>query len=293
MKVLAFGEILWDLIEGQEHLGGAPFNFAAHIRQCGAPSYIITRLGKDDLGEKALLEIKRMKVESRFVQWDDTHPTGTVDVSLDKGQPSYTIHENVAYDFINKEELDPVFKDIDFDVFYFGSLAQRNKVSADTLHAIMDQKNFSYVFYDANLRGEFFTKDILTTSLTYANILKINIEEMGVISKLVFQKELDITDFMPRISKEYDLKVAIITASEKGCFIYCSNQFYHIEGKEVKVVDAIGAGDSFSASFLYKLLCFNDPVKAAKVANQVGAFVAASRGAIPGYTKEIKEILEI
>jgi len=101
IKLLSFGEVLWDIINGQAYIGGAPFNLAAHASRCGLESYLLTCVGTDDLGNRALIEMDRLNVSGKYVQKDSKHPTGTVTVSLSAdGQPSYTIHKNVAWDFI-------------------------------------------------------------------------------------------------------------------------------------------------------------------------------------------------
>src|SRR5436190_11741385 len=133
MKVLAFGEILWDIINGEEYLGGAPFNFAAHAAKCGNEALIITRLGDDFRGLKAFNRCREFGVANSLIQWDHDHPTGIVDVILNEGQPDYTIVPDVAYDFIEVSNDILQMKSIYFDVLYFGTLAQRTTKSSAAL----------------------------------------------------------------------------------------------------------------------------------------------------------------
>ena len=137
MKVLAFGEILWDIIEKEEHLGGAPFNFIAHTAQCGDDAYIVSRLGKDFRGMRAANRCKALGVKEQFIQHDDILPTGIVEVTLNDGQPDYLIVENVAWDNIRFEPSLAGLGDENFDVFYYGTLAQRAQQSAETLERIL------------------------------------------------------------------------------------------------------------------------------------------------------------
>src|SRR5689334_16052733 len=123
LSVLAFGEILWDIIDGQKYLGGAPLNFSAHVVKCGGRAAIISAVGKDNLGEKAIQSLTTLHVDSSFVQQSQHKPTGTVDVFLTHGQPDYHIHEDVAFDFIALPHLEKIVRG-DFNAFYFGSLAQ-------------------------------------------------------------------------------------------------------------------------------------------------------------------------
>ncbi len=165
MRVLAFGEILWDIIEGAEHLGGAPFNFAAHSVQCGNEASIVSRVGNDILGKRAWTHCELHKVKQDLIQFDQRHPTGRVTVTLSRGQPDYVIHENVAYDFIEDSGLLRKLDASSADVVYFGSLAQRNDTSRQTLHELLKRVRCDYVFYDVNLRKGAYNDSIIRDSL--------------------------------------------------------------------------------------------------------------------------------
>ena len=293
MKILAFGEILWDMIEGTEHLGGAPFNFAAHSVQCGNESSIISKLGRDVLGSRAYDASKAHGVDVSLIQWDDVHPTGIVDVTLNHGQPDYIIRPDVAYDFIHQGSWTAGLQNREFDVFYFGSLAQRNSVSFQTLHTILAQCHFRLVFYDVNLRKGGFTSEIIQRSLRACTILKLNAEEVAVLSELLTGSVMSNESFGKHIKTTYpNISLVIITASEKGCFIY-DDELLCIPGTPVTVNDAVGAGDAFSASFMHIYGRTGDAIQAAQVANQVGAFVATHAGAIPEYSPYIKSLLKL
>jgi fructokinase len=292
VKALFFGEILWDIIEGNAYLGGAPFNVAAHMVKCGGQSSIISRLGKDELGKKTLAEIKKLSVDTSLVQWDEHHPTGTVDVFLEEGQPDYTIHENVAYDFIEAEPLPSALLPTIMDCFYFGTLAQRNDISRHTLQWILNNKPFSLVFYDVNLRKGTHSKVIIENSLKFCNIFKLNQDEVAIIGDLLYGKNYTLQDFVKIIQSDFEIDIVIITASEKGCYIG-ADEFRLMPGQKAQLVDAVGAGDAFSAAFLFKYFQEKDPFKAAETANKLGAYVASSRGPIPDYSPEIIKILKI
>lgn len=293
MKVLSFGEILWDIIEGRKYLGGAPFNFAAHMAQCGGKAYIISRLGKDELGKKAAEMAASYEVNTSLIQWDEKHPTGTVEVILNQGQPDYTIHTSVAYDFIDYADVNSKLQDQEFEVFYFGSLAQRSAISKQTLKNLLAKHNFDYVFYDVNLRKDSFSKEIIHDSLKLCNILKLNHSEVPEISQLLYKADLSMEEFCQKMYIDYELELIIITAAEKGCYIFEADKLQLVPGKAVEVADAVGAGDSFSAAFMYIYFHKGDAIAAAKVANQVGGFVASHHGAIPSYSEEIKSLLTL
>lgn len=292
MKILAFGEILWDVIEGREHLGGAPFNFAVHSAQCGNKSSIISKLGRDLRGMRALDLSKAHGVDTSLIQWDDVYPTGVVDVTLSQGQPDYVIRPDAAYDFItNTGDWMGALPEHKFEVFYFGSLVQRNSVSFKTLHTILERNQFRHIFYDVNLRKGGFTPEIIKVSLNACTILKLNEDEVAVISELLMRSAMSNERFCEHIKSEYpNIKLVIITASEKGCLIH-ERELLHVPGTLVTVQDAIGAGDAFSASFMHIYGLTGDALRAAQVANQVGAFVATRTGAIPKYASHIKGLL--
>ncbi|HEY0742926.1 MAG TPA: PfkB family carbohydrate kinase [Chryseosolibacter sp.] len=294
MKVLAFGEILWDVIEGNEHLGGAPFNFAAHSAQCGNESYIVSRLGVDPLGIRAYNQCKSHGVGQAFIQWDEKYPTGTVNVTLTNGQPDYVIHEDVAYDFINGAPIVPGIKNLQPDVFYFGSLAQRKEVSATALDLLIANLDCKYIFYDVNLRKSGYSELIIRNSLKVCNVFKLNNEELPVISKILTGKAMVMEEFMRTLSHMFPkMRLIIVTAAEKGCYLFeVGKGLVSVPGVPVKVADAVGAGDAFSAAFMHMLGNYGDPLVAARVANRVGAFVASQHGPIPEYPAGIKDMLD-
>ena len=290
ISTLVFGEILWDIIENQKYIGGAPLNFAAHIVKCGGSSSVISGVGNDELGRLALEYVHKLDVDASAVFVSADKPTSTVDVFLQQGQPDYTIHEDVAFDFIPKDVISKIPNTV-VDVFYFGTLAQRHDVSRSTLHAILDQRKFKHVFYDINIRKEFYTEEIIRYGLKHCSIFKINDVEVNLISSLFYSKTLSFEEFVERISTEFNVDTIVITAGDKGCYVWSKKTFTYVPGVVVKVADTVGAGDAFSAAFMYQFGNGKSAVEAASFGNQVGAFVASSKGPIPEYSDAIKKIL--
>jgi len=291
MQALIFGEILWDIIEGKKYLGGAPFNFAAHCIKCGMQSSIISNVGKDELGQEVLKAVKQLGVNSTYLGVLPDYPTGTVDVFLTNGQPDYTIHEEVAYDFITSVPIEELRKS-QFDIFYFGSLIQRSEISRTSLREILENITFEHVFYDINIRRSFYSKGIIEYSLRHCTIFKINDEETTIVSKLLYGMLLPLETFAFKIALDFNIPTIIITAGENGCYILADGRITHVPSKKVDVQDAVGAGDSFSAAFMGIFTATKNPILSAQIANKIGGYVATQRGAIPEYSEEIKGLFK-
>lgn len=291
-KVLAFGEVLWDFIEGDKHFGGAPINFAAHMVQCGRAAAIVTAVGDDKLGDQAIEAMTRLRVSQEFVQRNDKL-TGRVMVFLKDGQPSYRIRKDVAYDYIIKTAIDHE-RLKEYGAFYFGTLAQRHLVSRQALDFIMTHGRFSTVFYDVNLRRDGYSAETVASSFGYCTIAKMNDEEVRVLSKLLCKSELDEDGFANYLMEAYpSIEVLIITGGGEGCTIRTRSEHYQVSAQMMPVKDSVGAGDAFCAAFLNTYLTTKDPRKSARIGNMVGGFVVSEHGAIPIYPEQFRRKIEI
>ena len=274
--IVAFGEILWDVIDGVPHLGGAPFNFAVHAARCGLKSAIVSAVGDDELGRRALEAASGFGVDTSGVSVHPNLPTGTVNVTLADGIPSYEIVRPVAWDEITfqgigrKERKD---REEYPRAFYFGTLAQRSPVSAATLERMLGAYGSALVFFDVNLRQDFWSVEIVEKGLAHTDILKVNDEEMrrlGCAPERLFVR-------FPR------LKTVVETRGAAGCRVTSrtGEAFDSPAIADGPVVDTIGAGDSFSAAFLAAILRGEGLAAAAEAGNRLAGKVAARAGAIP------------
>ncbi|NJD04354.1 MAG: carbohydrate kinase [Ruminiclostridium sp.] len=291
-KPLSYGAVLWDIIDGREHIGGAPFNLAAHLAKFGCSSSIITRIGKDKRGEKALAMMKNLGVDTSFVQTDPKHDTGIAEVTLTGlGVPAFNLPENAAYEFIdaNDQIIERIDK-IKFDVLCFGTLEQKNTVSRNSLYRILESLQFKNIFFDVNIRLDFFPEEIIRKSFSHSTIVKLNEGEARLLSQLLYGRFLDEKEFVRRVIDEFSINVICITKGKDGCSVYSGNTAASYPEHVVKVVDTVGAGDAFSAAFLAHYQKSGDPFESARLGNIMGAYVASQHGAIPEYTEEIRKL---
>ncbi len=295
MKVLSFGELLWDMIGGKAYIGGAPFNLASHLAKIGIQSAYISSVGKDKLGEEAFKKAREYGLNTRFISTHPHLPTGTVEVYLNQqGHPRYTIHENTAWDqiFLKAELRNDLFQE-DWDAFCFGTLAQRSASNRYLLDDLIRNLKCQHFFYDVNLRQNFYQKEWIERSLQVCTILKLNEEEAETLSILLLGEVLNKEDFCQTIFLKYCLKIICITLGEHGSIVYNGCDYFHIPGIKVNVIDTVGAGDSYSAAFLFSFLSGTNARESGLFASQVGAFIASRSGAVPEYSPELKAKIEI
>ncbi len=288
--VIGIGEALWDVLPQGKKIGGAPANFAYHISQFGLDSCAVSAVGDDTSGSELIEVFNRKGVKHHIDKVP--YPTGTVQVEVDRtGIPQYDIKENVAWDNIpytnNLEQLAKHAKAV-----CFGSLAQRNIVSRNTITLFIDsipKENRPLIVFDANLRQEFYDKNILCKSMTQCNILKINDEELVIISRMLDYPDIDFQDKCRILLERYDLKILILTCGINGSYVFTPNNVSFQPTPKVKVADTVGAGDSFTAAFIASILKGKPITEAHRKAAAVSAFVCTQKGAMPTLPTELTE----
>lgn len=286
MKLLSFGEVLWDIIEGVDHIGGAPFNVAAHAVRLGAEAALVSAVGPDERGDRALRAARDLGVDTRFVRRND-QPTGIVPVTLDPhGHPTFEIVYPAAWDFIEiaDADLDSLHAQ-GFDCFCFGVLSQRSPATRQALRRLLARCSFCTVLCDVNLRQDYYDRERIEESVRAAHILKLNHEEAEVVGDLL-DLPGDETDICRGLMREHGVAVVCVTAGAEGCRLYSEDGVVACPGVEVEVADTVGSGDAFAAAFLKKLTEGAPLQEAARYANRLGALVASRRGAVPEYDLE-------
>ena len=286
--VVGIGELLWDILPEGRRLGGAPANFAYHASMQGANAYLVSSIGNDVEGEDILVELEKKSLSSEYVSLLPFAKTGTVSVKLKNGSPSYIINSPVAWDFIPpSEKLASLAAKA--DAVCFGSLAQRNNISAETIkHFVTAANNKCLKVFDVNLRQNFFTDEIIDSSLKLCNILKISDEELPVVCKIAGISETGTTAINAIINK-YNLKWAVMTEGAKGS-LFCDGVFsFHIPScPHGPIEDTVGCGDSFIAVLTVGLLKGFPPLDAMTNASKVAGFISASKGPTPAINEDFK-----
>ena len=280
--VVGLGEALWDILPEGKKIGGAPANFAYHVSQFGLESRVVSAVGNDKLGNE-ITEVFREKGLQQTIE-KVAYPTGTVQVELDpQGIPCYDIKENVAWDNIPfSEKIEEVARQT--YAVCFGSLAQRNIVSRETIHAFLnaipDAPEY-YKIFDINLRQGFYTKETLCHSMQQCNILKINDEELVTVSRMFGYPGIDLQDKCWILLAKYNLRMLILTCGINGSYVFTPGHVSFVETPRVEVADTVGAGDSFTAAFIAGLIKGLPIPEAHQLAVNVSAYVCTQHGAMP------------
>ncbi|MBD5184689.1 MAG: carbohydrate kinase [Bacteroidales bacterium] len=288
MKVVGMGEALWDVLPEGKKIGGAPANFAYHVSQFGLDSRACSAIGDDPLGKELVENFDRQNV--KYILQTVPYPTGTVQVELDpNGVPVYDIKENVAWDNIGfTPELEELAKET--SAICFGSLAQRNVVSRETINKFLDaipEENDPLIVFDVNLRQGFYTKEILENSMERCNILKINDEELVIVSRMFGYPGIDLQDKCWILLGKYNLKMLILTCGVNGSYVFTPGNVSFLPTPKVEVADTVGAGDSFTAAFIASILQGKTVKEAHDKAVRTSAFVCTQKGAMPVLPPEI------
>lgn len=262
--------------------GGAPFNFTFHSYQLGWPAVMVSRVGKDELGQDLIEKCKELGLNPEFLQEDLIHPTGTVEVELDsQGQAEYEIKEDVAWDHL---EWNDGLKNLagNCAAVCFGTLCQRHSVTRNTLKNFLERcpKKTIKVF-DINLRQNFYNREILEESLYKATWAKVNEQELETLTDLLGLKGDDLKESLEILRRRYNLELAALTLGENGCLVNTKNERIYLQGHKIEVADTIGAGDSFTAGLLVGLLKKKPLRRAITIANDLAAQVASKAGGTP------------
>lgn len=288
--VVGMGEALWDVLPDGKKIGGAPANFAFHAGQAGMDSRVVSAVGKDALGEEALATLEGKGLNIEAVARVD-FPTGVVNVSLgEQGIPQYDICEGVAWDNI---PFTPALANLarQAQAVCWGSLAQRNEVSRKTIFSFLDampSDEERLKVFDINLRQQFYTLEIIEASCRRANVLKINDEELVLVSELLRLGAGSPEVLCRSLMERYGLSILVLTCGANGSYVFTPVETSYRVTPKVQVADTVGAGDSFTATLVGELLRKTPVGVAHEHAVEVAAYVCTQQGAMAEWPDSLR-----
>ena len=293
--ILGIGELLWDVLPEGPRLGGAPANFTVMAGRLGNHAAILSRIGRDDLGRKAVAELDPLPTDTSHLQVDPVHETGRVTVALNDGQPEYIIHKPAAWDFMELSD-EWVQMAQRADAICFGSLAQRSPESRQTIQTLAAQTSSACVrVFDVNLRAPFYSGEVVQESLELATVMKMNDAEVPQLMTLLGlpAEEALVTATLrlgaERLLAEFPtLEMVAVTRGGHGSLLVTRDAWHEHPGVSIKVADTIGAGDAFTAAMTHYLLRGADLETLSEAGNRWGAWVASQSGAMPALPEAVR-----
>lgn len=289
-RVVGLGEVLWDLFPTSRQPGGATANVAFHAAQLGACGIVVSRVGRDELGQEIVRYFADHNLITAHIQHDDSAPTGAASIEISDHGHRFTIHEDVAWDRI---EFTPHLQSVmqTASAICFGTLAQRGPFSRETIQrCLWEASDECLVVFDINIRQHYFDRATVERSLQSANIVKLNADEVGLVSDLLQMPRESHENFARRLCGQFGVELTCITRAERGCFISSPGETVDVSGIPIQVADTVGAGDAFTAALLMTRLEKWPLEAAAHFANEVGALVASRPGAMPELASEFRQL---
>jgi fructokinase len=293
--ILGIGELLWDVLPEGPRLGGAPANFTVMAGRLGNHSAILSRIGRDDLGRRAVDRLDPLPADTSHLQVDSAHETGRVTVAFEDGQPHYIIHEPAAWDFL--ELTDEWVRLAErADAICFGSLAQRCRESRQTIQTLAAQTTSSCIrVFDVNLRAPFYSSEVIQESLELATVMKMNDAEVPLVLGLL-GLPADEGPAEDRLRKDAErllgefptLQLIAVTRGGHGSLLVTREEWHEHPGIPIEVADTIGAGDAFTAAMTHYLLRGAELAVLNEAGNRWGGWVASQSGAMPALADEVQ-----
>ena len=298
-NILVFGEILYDIYDDVAVIGGAPFNYSVQLSRLISKNdnlKFITALGKDDFSKDAFKFIENENIDSSLMQVLNNYETGKATVFMNENKiPDYIIHENVAWDNIEfNSDIEKALKE-KYDLFYFNILSCRSEKSYNTLKNIFKNIDSKYKVCDVTFRKNYYTKEKIKEALEFINILKINDDELAIIKSLFYPNlQNDNEILLKNLNKDFNIDYIFLTLGKSGASSFYNNQYIFKPSNKIKVVDTVGAGDSFCAALSYAILKKLDIKKVLDFASAVSEEMIQVKGGTAKYNiKALKEKFNI
>ena len=287
--VVGLGETLWDLFPDGAVWGGAPGNVACDAAGLGARSFMVSRVGCDPLGDQGIAALESLGVDCSHLQRDPRYPTGTVAVTLGPaGDASYVFAADTAWDNLAWE---PGLEQLagEADAVCFGTLGQRSKESRETIRRFLAATTRAVRVFDVNLRQHFHSPELIRDSLTLATVLKLNDEELPVVTAACGVVDNDPVAAVRQLADRYGLRLAALTRGAAGSVLVADGVVSTRAAVAPVIVDTVGAGDALTAAVITGLLRGRPLETIHDHASRLAAFVCGRRGATPRIPAELRE----
>jgi fructokinase len=293
MRTISIGEVLWDVFGAKEFLGGAPLNFSANLQRLGNSVVLLSAVGDDSRGNRALEQMRALGLTTEFVQIVTERPTGTAAVVTDSsGSATFVFERPAAFDLVHPDDENLArLRAFSPDWIYFGTLAQTDARNEEILLRIIQCSGDAKRFYDMNLRAGHWDLNLVHRLSRIATVLKLNDAEAELLFQLTFgNRQFNLDGFCQHWSSTYGVKTICVTLGSKGCAVFTDGSLRDFPGYRVAVADTVGAGDAFAAAFLHGLHLGWPIERIATFANSLGAHVASRPGATPPWTLDEVEL---
>ena len=286
-KIVAFGEVVWDVLPGGRVLGGTPLNMAFRCNSFGEESVLLSRLGYDNSGNDVLDELEKLGISDKNIQIDDEFPTGTINITFDeKNESHYEVVQDVAFDHI-EFSAEALKLARNTDCLFYGLLPQRFGISKNTLRELLKESPDSIHFFDLKLFEHFFNKKVVENLLFSSNIVRIKEKEIAFLEKeLEINRSENLEEFGASLAEKYKLDIVLITRGAAGVFAFHKTEgVFYDTGYKIEMVDNIGSGVAFLAAFLHYYLNGKTVQESLSFGNAAGALNTTKRGATEFFDK--------
>ncbi len=291
MNITSIGEILFDIYPDHKKLGGAPLNFIYHIKKLTDSGNIISRVGKDVLGNRAANELRLANISLDYIQLDNIHSTGKANVTInEEGEPEFNIDSDSAFDYIELCDENENLISSETDCLYFGTLAQRSEVSRNTIQSLFNRGVKCFV--DLNLRNNFYNEDILISTLKAADFIKVNYQEMHILNDLLLQSDYNTEKAAYELMENFGINMIAVTRGKDGSSIFENSKRFDYSSVDVKVIDTTGAGDAFAAILCIGYLQGLENAFINKLANEFANEICKLEGTLPKNDRIYEEFRE-
>lgn len=286
-KIVAFGEVVWDILPHDKVLGGTPSNMVFRCNSFGEKGHLLSRVGDDELGNEALARLQELGISIANVQVDSEFPTGTVNITFDnKNEPVFNVTPDVAFDHIefSTEALKLVRN---ADCLFFGLLPQRFGISKNTIRELIKESPSSLKFFDLKLFQHFFNVSVVENLLFSSHLVRIKEKEIGFLTEKLGLQNGGLEKFGEQLVNKYNIDLVLITRGAKGVFAFHKKQgAFFDSGYLIEMEDNIGSGMAFSAGFLHFFLQKSSLQEALNFGNAAGALNATKLGATSYFDKQ-------